>query len=90
MSQGVGGMVRLAPEVLKEGGLWSQNPCGREANSNSKIRREVPSLLLSPSNIPLGLLVCRNSQEHSWQRRLEHKSFRAKYWGLNVEVRKDR
>lgn len=84
-------MVRLAPEVLlKEGGVWSQSHCGREADRSNKNRREVPSLLLSPSNIPPGLLVCRNSQEHSWQRRLGHKSFRGKYWGLNVEVRKDR
>lgn len=74
-------LVRLALGVLKEDGGWSQSHCGREADRNSKTRREVPSLLLSPSNIPLGLLVCRNSQEASWQKSLGHKNFRTKYRG---------
>lgn len=57
--------MRLPPEVLKEGGGQSQSHCGREADKNSKIRREVRFPLFSSSSIPSGLPVCRNSQEVS-------------------------
>lgn len=83
-------LVRLALEELKEGEGWSQSHCGREADRKSKTRREVPSLLLSPSNIPLGLPVCRNLQEASWQKSLGHKNVGTKYGGLILELRKDR
>lgn len=71
------------------GSMWSQSHFGRGAG-NSKIRRKFPSPLLCPSSIPLGLPLCRNSEEVGWQMNLGNKSFRTKHRGLNLELRGDR